>query len=114
MSQDPWRALDARRQRRAWRQWPWGLIALGLALLSLSGVFFIFMLMGAAMRPPGDGAGINLKPYVLVLALAELGTISAGVIAAILAWRFNRGKGLAAVAIVLLSLWVGTLLHDLL
>lgn len=113
MSLDPWAALEAQRRRRSWRQWPWGLIALGMALLSLSGAFFIFMLVGAAMRPPGDGADVDLKPYVIVLALAELVTVSAGVIASVLAWRLNRGKVTAALALVLLSLWVDTLLHDL-
>lgn len=114
MSPDPWVALQAQRHRRQWRQWPWGLIALGLALLSLSGAFFIFMLVGAAMRPPGDGAGLNLKPYVITLAVAELLTVSAGIVASVLAWRLNRGRAAAALAMVLLSLWLGVLLHDLL
>ncbi|MDV3516133.1 hypothetical protein [Stenotrophomonas sp. C1657] len=114
MSQHPQAALEIQRRRRRWRQWPWGPIALGLALLSVSGVFFIFMLVGAAMRPPGDGAGVNLRPYVITLAVAELCTVSAGIVASVLGWRLNRGRVTAALAMVLLSLWAGILLHDLL
>lgn len=113
MSRDPRVALETQRHRRHWKQWPWGLIALGMAVLSLSGAFFIFMLVGAAMRPPGDGAHVNLKPYVAALAVAELFTISAGFTASVLGWRLNRGRAMAALAMVLLSLWVGILLHDL-
>lgn len=90
------------------------MIALGLALLSWCGTFFILMLVGAGMRPPGDGAGVNLRPYVLALGLAELVTVSGGLAAATLAWRMNRGRVIAALAAVLLAVWVVLLLRDLL
>ncbi len=39
MSRDPWLALENQRRRRHWKQWPWGLIALGLAVLFTVGMF---------------------------------------------------------------------------
>lgn len=115
MSQQPQVALATRRRRRPWRQWPWGPISLGLALLSVSGIFAIGMLIGAGMRPSSAGGPVvNLMPFVIALAVAELITISAGFVAAMLGWRLNRGRVTAALAMVLLSLWVGALMHDLL
>lgn len=108
-------AALASRRRRPWRQWPWGLIALGLAVLSVSGVFAIGMLFGAGMRPSSAGGPVlDLMPFVIALAVAELLTITGGLFAAVLGWRLNRGRASAALAMVLLSLWVGILLHDLL
>lgn len=115
MSLDPWAALAHRRRRRHWRQWPWGAIALGLALLSIAGIFPALMLAGAGMRPPGDGGhGLNVKPFFIALGLAELVSMSSGFMACVLAWRLNRGRVTGAVALVLLSMWAGVLLHDLL
>lgn len=108
-------AALASRPRRSWRGLPWGVIALALAILSVSGVFAIGMLFGAGMRPSSAGGPVvNLMPFVIVLAVAELLTISGGFVAAVLAWRLDRGRVSAALAVVLLALWVGILLHDLL
>jgi hypothetical protein len=115
VSQHPQAALEIQRRRRRWRPWPWGPIALGLALLSVSGVFAIGMLFGAGMRPSSAGGPVvNLMPFVIALAVAEVLTISAGLFAAVLGWRLNRGRVTAALAMVVLSLWAGILLHDLL
>ncbi len=115
MSLDPWAAPELQRRNRGWRGWRWGVIALCLAVLAVSGVFAVGMLIGAGMRPPGDGGShVDLRPFVLALAFAELLTVSAGFIASVLAWRLNRGRVPAAFAVIVLSLWVGALLHDLL
>lgn len=114
MSLDPWAALETQRRRRHWKQWPWGLIALGLAVLCWVGLFGVLVVGAASMRPPGDGSSaINLKPYLFALLAAELLATCGGFAAAVLAWRLNRGKASAALAIILLSLWLGVLLHDL-
>jgi hypothetical protein len=42
-------ALEAQRRRRHWKQWPWGLIALGLAVLFTVGMFGL-VLIGASVR----------------------------------------------------------------
>ncbi|MHC1652355.1 hypothetical protein ACODUL_03520 [Stenotrophomonas maltophilia] len=114
MSHDPWPALENQRRRRHWEPWPWGVIALGLAVLCWVGLFGLVLVGAASMRPPGDGSSaLNLKPYLFALLLGELLGACAGAIAAVLAWRLNRGKVAAALAVVLLSLWLGVLLHDL-
>lgn len=53
MSRDPRVALEAQRHRRHWKQWPWGLIALGLAVLFTVGMFGLVLIGAASVRPPG-------------------------------------------------------------
>ncbi|WP_423159425.1 hypothetical protein [Stenotrophomonas geniculata] len=115
MSRDPWLALENQRRRRHWKQWPWGLIALGLAVLFTVGMFGLVLIGAASVRPPGDGGSArNLRAYFIALLVAELVGAVGCVAAAVLAWRLNRGKVAAGLAIVLLSLWLGALFYGVL
>ncbi|MBA0437130.1 hypothetical protein D7Y55_21485 [Stenotrophomonas maltophilia] len=115
MSRDPRAALDAQRHRRHWKQWPWGLIALGLAVLFTVGMFGLVVIGAASMRPPGDGgSAINLRAYFIALLVAELLVAVGCAVSAVLAWRLNRGKVAAGLAVILLSLWLGALFYGLL
>ncbi len=112
MSRDPWLALE--NQRRHWKHWPWGLIALGLAVLFTVGMFGLVLIGAASVRPPGDGgSALNLRVYFIALLVAELVGAVGCVAAAVLAWRLNRGKVAAGLAIILLSLWLGALFYGL-
>ncbi|KAG1530667.1 hypothetical protein G6F50_017163 [Rhizopus delemar] len=115
VSRDPWVALEAQRHRRHWKQWPWGLIALGLAVLFTVGMFGLVLIGAASVRPPGDGgSAINLRAYFMALMVAELLAAVGGAVSAVLAWRLNRGKVAAGLAVILLSLWLGALFYGLL
>ncbi|WP_142807689.1 hypothetical protein [Stenotrophomonas maltophilia] len=115
MSRDPWVALEAQRHRRHWKQWSWGLIALGLAVLFTVGMFGVVLIGAASVRPPGDGSSaLDLRAYFIALMVAELVVAVGCVAAAVLAWRLNRGKVAAGLAIILLSLWSGALFYGLL
>ncbi|MBB1257174.1 hypothetical protein H3146_28165, partial [Streptomyces sp. OF3] len=73
MSRDPRVALEAQRHRRHWKQWPWGLIALGLAVLFTVGMFGLVLIGAASVRPPGDGSSaLDLRAYFIALLVAEL------------------------------------------
>jgi len=52
VSRDPWLALETQRHRRHWKQWPWGVIALGLAVLFTVGMFGLVLIGAASVRPP--------------------------------------------------------------
>ncbi len=115
MSRDPWLALEAQRRRRHWKQGPLGLIALGLAVLFTVGMFGLVLIGAASVRPPGDGgSGLNLRAYFIALLVAELVAAVGCITAAVLAWRLNRGKVAAGLAIILLSLWLGALFYGVL
>jgi len=115
VSRDPWRALEDQRRRRHWKQWPWGLIALALAVLFTVGMFGLVLIGAASVRPPGDGgSGLNLRAYFIALLVAELVAAVGCITAAVLAWRLNRGKVAAGLAIILLSLWLGALFYGVL
>lgn len=115
MSRDPRVALEAQRHRRHWKQWPWGLIALGLAVLFTVGMFGLVLIGAASVRPPGDGSSaLDLHAYFIALLVAELFGAAGCLAAAVLAWRLNRGKVAAGFAIILLSLWLGALFYGLL
>lgn len=115
MSRDPWLALENQRRRRHWKQWPWGLIALGLAVLFTVGMFGLVLIGAASVRPPGDGgSALNLRAYFIAPLVAELLGAVGCVAAAVLAWRLNRGKVMAGLAIILLSLWLGALFYGVL
>jgi len=114
VSRDPWLALENQRRRRHWKQWPWGLIALALAALFTVGMFGLVLIGAASVRPPGDGgSALNLRAYFIALLVAELVGAVGCVVAAVLAWRLNRGKVAAGLAIILLSLWLGALFYGL-
>ncbi len=114
MSRDPWRALEDQRRRRHWKQWPC-LIALALAVLFTVGMFGLVLIGAASVRPPGDGgSALNLRAYFIALLVAELLGAAGCVAAAVLAWRLNRGKVAAGLAIILLSLWLGALFYGVL
>jgi type VI protein secretion system component VasF len=53
VSRDPWLALEAQRRRRHWKQWPWGLIALGLAVLFTVGMFGLVLIGRRVRAAPG-------------------------------------------------------------
>ena len=115
MSPDPWVALAAQRRRRHWKQWPWGVIALALALLCTAGMIGLVLIGAASVRPPGDGSSaVNLQPYFIALLAGEVLGALGGIVAAVLAWRLDRGKVTAGLAIILLSLWLGALFYGLL
>jgi hypothetical protein len=112
---DPWTALEAQRRRRHWKQWPWGLIALGLAGVFTAGVFGLVLIGAASVRSPGDGSSmLNLRAYFMALLAGELLAAGGCIAAAVLAWRLNRGKVAAGLAVVLLSLWLGALSYGVL
>jgi hypothetical protein len=115
VSRDPWLALETQRHRRHWSQWPWGPIALGLAVLFTVGMFGLVLIGAASVRPPGDGSSaLDLQAYFIALLVAELLGAVGCVAAAVLAWRLNRGKVAAGLAIILLSLWLGALFYGFL
>lgn len=92
-----------------------GLIALGLAVLFTVGMFGLVLIGAASVRPPGDGgSALNLRAYFIALLVAELLGAVGCVAAAVLAWRLNRGKVAAGLAIILLSLWLGALFYGVL
>jgi type VI protein secretion system component VasF len=53
VSRDPWLALEAQRRRRHWKQWPRGLIALGLAVLFTVGMFGLVLIGRRVRAAPG-------------------------------------------------------------
>lgn len=114
MSHDPCLALETQRHRRHWKKWPWGLIALGLAVLFTVGMFDLVLIGAASVRPPGDGSSaLDLRGYFIALLVVELLGAVGCVSAAVLAWRLNRSKVAAGLAIILLSLWLGALFYGL-
>ena len=115
MSRDPWQALENQRRRRHWSQWPWGVIALGLAVLFTVGMFGLVLIGAASVRPPADGgSAFHLRACFIALLAGELVTAVGCIAAAGLAWRLNRGKVAAGLAIILLSLWLGALFYGVL
>jgi len=92
--------------------WPWGLIALLLALLAWAGLLGAGLAFAASMGSPGDGNhGMQAMQYWILAALLVLGGSLIGSVAvAVLAWRRRRGPVCATVAMVLQTLLVSLLL----
>ena len=104
MSQDPWAALEARRQRRNWRRWPWGWAALGFSIAAWGCLFLLTIVAMGSVGMPGDGdhAMRAAAPYLyFTLALSAavlLGCLGSSVLAIVL--RRQRAGGWAALALL--------------
>lgn len=117
MSQDPWAALEARRQRRHWRAWPWGWAALLLSIGAWACAFMLMVLVMASVGMPGDGSHAMQATAPYLYATLALGgaTVLGGLIASVLAIRLHRqavggGAALALMALLLAVLLVPALL----
>lgn len=83
--------------------------------LFTAGVFGLVLIGAASVRSPGDGSSVlNVRAYFMALLAGELLTAGGCIAAAVLAWRLNRGKVAAGLAVVLLSLWLGALSYGML
>ncbi|MEA9556465.1 hypothetical protein VC273_11235 [Xanthomonas nasturtii] len=106
MSSDPWALAAARRQRRHWRQWPWGWMALGMSLAAWACLAVMAFLVTASIGMPGDGSHamqatrIPMFVTLLVGALVTLG----GLVASPVAFSQRRQPGAAAMGLALLLL----------
>lgn len=84
MSPDPWAQAAVRRQRRQWRHWPWGWVALGLSLSAWACFAVMAFLAAASFGMPGDGSHAmqaTRTPMLVTLvvgALVTLGGLVAG------------------------------------
>ncbi|HHA2535204.1 TPA: hypothetical protein ACOEBE_002875 [Stenotrophomonas maltophilia] len=83
------------------RGWPWGLIALGLSVLTWIALVVGVLAFTAGFRPPGDGNnGVQATQWWLLGALVTM----------VLSWRRRRGPILAALAGALLVMLVSMVL----
>jgi len=94
------------------RGWPWGLIALGLSVLTWIALVVGVLAFTAGFRPPGDGNnGVQATQWWLLGALVTMVLSFLGSpVAMVLAWRRRRGPILAAVAGALLVMLVSLVL----
>jgi len=94
------------------RGWPWGLIALGLSVLSWASLLLGVLAFAASFGSPGDGNhGMQAMQYWILAALVTLGLSFVGsLVAMVLAWRRSRGPVAAAVAGALLVMLVSLVL----
>ncbi|WP_349986473.1 hypothetical protein ABRP17_002380 [Stenotrophomonas sp. WHRI 8082] len=111
MSQDPWAALDARRQRRHWRQWPWGWTALALSIAAWICLFALAFLVAASVGMPGDGDhAMRATRVPLFITVAFGGLVVIGcLIASVLSLRLPQRPAGGAAALALLTLLVACL-----
>ncbi len=112
MSLDPWAALDARRQRRQWRHWPWGWTALGLSLAAWASVFMLAFLVLASVGMPGDGdhaLRATRIPLLITLCIGVLVTLGC-LVASVLSLRLPQRPAAGIAALALLALLVACLL----
>ncbi|WP_234412881.1 MULTISPECIES: hypothetical protein [Stenotrophomonas] len=88
------------------RPWPWGLCALGLAVLAWAALGAGLLVFLSAFGSPGDGS--HALESVQVALFAAMGVLVVSALgsgaASVLAWRLRRGRGMAAVAALLLAL----------
>ncbi|HFK2921302.1 TPA: hypothetical protein ACGY72_002489 [Stenotrophomonas maltophilia] len=94
------------------RGWPWGLIALGLSVLTWMALVVGVLAFTAGFRPPGDGNnGVQATQWWLLGALVTMVLAFLGsLVSMVLAWRRSRGPVAAAVAGALLTLLVSMVL----
>lgn len=108
MSHDPWLALESQRRRRHWRGWPWGWIALGLAVAAWACVFMLAFLVMASVGMPGDGShAIQAVRIPLMGTLGLTVSVTLGcIVASILSLRLPHRPAGGVVALALLALLV--------
>ncbi|WP_115527597.1 MULTISPECIES: hypothetical protein [Xanthomonas] len=106
MSSDPWVLAAARRQRRHWRHWPWGWMALGLSLAAWACLAVMAFLVTASIGMPGDGSHAMQAtriPMFVTLLVGVLVTLG-GLVASPVAFSQRRQPGAAAMGLTLLLL----------
>ncbi|MCW1977289.1 hypothetical protein [Xanthomonas campestris] len=109
MSLDPWAQAAVRRQRRQWRHWRWGWMALGLSLSAWTCFAVMAFLAAASFGMPGDGSHAmqaTRTPMLVTLVVGALVTLG-GLVAGPLALRLGRqpvaaAMGLASLLFLLL------------
>ncbi|MBB4596976.1 hypothetical protein FHR62_001621 [Xanthomonas arboricola] len=105
MSSDAWALAASQRQRRQWRHWPWGWIALVASIAAWACMAAMVFLVAASIGMPGDGdhaMQATRVPMLVTLLLAAV-AITSCLIAGSLALRLARQSGAAIFALVLLS-----------
>ncbi|WP_313343839.1 hypothetical protein [Stenotrophomonas sp.] len=112
MTQDPWTALEARRQRRHWRAWPWGWAALGLGIGAWGCAFLLTLLVWASVGMPGDGnhAMRATQPYLVGTLVLSAAVVLATLVASVLSFRLRRQPAGGFLGLALLGLLAAILL----
>ncbi len=106
MSFDPWALAASRRQRRHWRHWPWGWMALGLSLAAWACLAVTAFLVTASIGMPGDGnhaMQATRMPMLVTFLTGALLTLG-GLVAGPVAFSLRRQPGAAATGLALLLL----------
>ncbi len=90
------------------RPWPWGALALGLALMAWGALAAAVFAFAASFGSPGDGNhGMQAMQYWILAALGVLGgSMMGSAVSVVLAWRLRRGPVCATIAGLLLTLLV--------
>ncbi|APP85188.1 hypothetical protein ABQZ99_008745 [Xanthomonas hortorum pv. vitians] len=108
MSSDPWAQAALHQQRRHWRGWPWGWIALGLSVGAWACMAVMAFLVTASIGMPGDGSHAMQTtriPMLVTLVVAALVTLG-GLIAGPMALWLRRQPAAAVVGLALLLVFV--------
>ncbi|MGV7194392.1 hypothetical protein [Xanthomonas cannabis] len=106
MSSDPWALAASCRQRRHWRHWPWGWMALGLSLAAWACLAVMAFLVTASIGMPGDGNHAMQATRVPMFVTLWAGALVAlgGFVASPVAFSLRRQPGAAAMGLALLLL----------
>jgi F0F1-type ATP synthase membrane subunit c/vacuolar-type H+-ATPase subunit K len=112
MTMDPWAALEARRQRRHWRAWPWGWAALVLGVAAWGCAFMLTILVMASVGMPGDGSHAMqaTQPYLLFTLALSAAVVLAALVSIVLSFRLRRQRAGGGVGLALLALLAAVLL----